>query len=514
MNEKISLQDLVVLLAEKSNITKKDAETLVKECFDIMEKGLENDKLLKIRNLGTFKLSWVEDRESVDVSTGERVLIPAHYKVTFSPDIELAERINTPYASMETVEIEGNEYREKIEDILDEDNDDEVEDEVDENSAKSGYFWGRPETQKKPESVNAKAEPEKPQEEPEVIEVKPEEPQEEPKVIEAEPEESQKEPEVIEAEPEEPQEEPEVIEAEPEEPQEEPEVIEAEPEEPQEEPEVIEVKPEEPEKEPEVIEVKPEEPQEEPEIIEVKPEEPEIMEIEKEKPEDKKEEELEDKDDELEYNKEEEPEYDELYDEDYNRRGANNGFFWFFFLVISVLILFFAARYFCPKIQTRIIEEAIPDSVVVFTYSVNQSQNTDSLKMAQKTDSATVQAINTQKKQVQNPSKTKTPTPPATKPATAPKTKATGSQPTKTGGNKQHEILQGERLNTIALREYGHKAFWVYIYDENRKTISNPDLIEPGMVISIPPAEKYGINKNNPESVNKALNLEQQYKKY
>jgi nucleoid-associated protein YgaU len=49
-------------------------------------------------------------------------------------------------------------------------------------------------------------------------------------------------------------------------------------------------------------------------------------------------------------------------------------------------------------------------------------------------------------------------------------------------------------LNTIALREYGHKAFWVYIYNENRKRIGNPDIIEPGMVINIPPAAKYGIN--------------------
>jgi nucleoid DNA-binding protein len=86
------------------------------------------------------------------------------------------------------------------------------------------------------------------------------------------------------------------------------------------------------------------------------------------------------------------------------------------------------------------------------------------------------------------------------------------NQPVKTFENKQYKVLDGERLTTIALREYGHKIFWVYIYDENRDRISNPDLITPEMIINIPPAQKYGIDKDNPDAVNKAFKLEHQYK--
>jgi len=62
----------------------------------------------------------------------------------------------------------------------------------------------------------------------------------------------------------------------------------------------------------------------------------------------------------------------------------------------------------------------------------------------------------------------------------------------------------GERLTLIALREYGHKAFWVYLYEENKNIIDDPGLVPVGLEIVIPPASKYQIDKNNPESVNKA----------
>ncbi|MDR2691146.1 MAG: hypothetical protein LBB73_02450, partial [Dysgonamonadaceae bacterium] len=243
-------------------------------------------------------------------------------------------------------------------------------------------------------------------------------------------------------------------------------------------------------------------------------EEPEAMEIEKEKPEDKKEEKIENKINKFRYEEEEEPEYNELYDDGDNRTGINKVLFWVFVLIVSGLILFFAGRYFYSKIQTGM-ERATPDSVTIFSNSVGRQENSDGVKTeVQKTDLATQKAVDTQKKsQAQKPAETKTPTPPAAKPATAPQTQKTESQPAKmNGNNRQHTILKGERLNTIALREYGHKAFWVYIYDENRAVIGNPDIVDPGTVIIIPPAKKYSIDKNNPESVNRALYLEQQYK--
>jgi len=106
MNEKINLQDLAALLAEKADITKKDAETFLREYFEVINEELIKDGLLKVKDLGVFKLLQVEDRESIDVTTGERVLIPAHYKVAFTPDKKLAETVNEPFAYFETTEIE------------------------------------------------------------------------------------------------------------------------------------------------------------------------------------------------------------------------------------------------------------------------------------------------------------------------------------------------------------------------------------------------------------------------
>jgi nucleoid DNA-binding protein len=105
MNEKINLQELIVLLAQKSNITKKEAEIFLRECFDTMHEALLDDKLVKVKNLGAFKLTQVNDRESVDVVTGERVLIPAHYKVGFSPENSLAQAINEPFSLFVPMEL-------------------------------------------------------------------------------------------------------------------------------------------------------------------------------------------------------------------------------------------------------------------------------------------------------------------------------------------------------------------------------------------------------------------------
>jgi len=105
MKEKISLQELSVLLAEKAAITKKEAETFLREYFEAMNEELIKSGLLKIKDLGAFKLSLMEDRESINVTTGERVLIPAHYKVAFTPDRKLAEAVNEPFAFFETTEI-------------------------------------------------------------------------------------------------------------------------------------------------------------------------------------------------------------------------------------------------------------------------------------------------------------------------------------------------------------------------------------------------------------------------
>ena len=83
---KISIQDLSSVLVEKRGLSKKEASNFISEMFDIVQQELEKDKLVKIKGLGTFKIIDVDDRESVNVNTGERVLIEGHGKITFTPD--------------------------------------------------------------------------------------------------------------------------------------------------------------------------------------------------------------------------------------------------------------------------------------------------------------------------------------------------------------------------------------------------------------------------------------------
>lgn len=103
MNEKITIQDIANSLKEKQGLTKKEAELFVKSMFDIMKEALASDKYVKVKGLGTFKLTEVESRESINVNTGERFEIQGHTKISFTPDTTLKEQINKPFSHFETV---------------------------------------------------------------------------------------------------------------------------------------------------------------------------------------------------------------------------------------------------------------------------------------------------------------------------------------------------------------------------------------------------------------------------
>ena len=100
---KISLSDLAQCLAEKSGISLQDAELFIRKMFDVANEGLQSDKLVKMKWLGTFKVMAVKDRESVDVNTGERIIIEGRDKISFTPDNILKEIVNKPFAQFETV---------------------------------------------------------------------------------------------------------------------------------------------------------------------------------------------------------------------------------------------------------------------------------------------------------------------------------------------------------------------------------------------------------------------------
>ena len=100
---KISTQELAVVLVERWHIGKKEATQFVNELFFLIQKSLNEDKIVKVKGLGTFKIIDVDDRESVNVNTGDRVLIEGHGKITFTPDPLMKELVNKPFSQFETV---------------------------------------------------------------------------------------------------------------------------------------------------------------------------------------------------------------------------------------------------------------------------------------------------------------------------------------------------------------------------------------------------------------------------
>lgn len=102
---KISIQDLVHVISDKHGITQKEAGAFVTALFDVIGAGLKADRLVKIKGLGTFKVIDVRDRESVDVNTGERIVIDGRSKITFTPDSIMRDIVNRPFAQFETVVI-------------------------------------------------------------------------------------------------------------------------------------------------------------------------------------------------------------------------------------------------------------------------------------------------------------------------------------------------------------------------------------------------------------------------
>ena len=100
---KITLQELAGALVERRNMGKKQASQFVNEMFVVIQKALDQDKLVKVKGLGTFRIIDVEDRESVNVNTGDRVLIEGHGKITFTADSLMKELVNKPFSQFETV---------------------------------------------------------------------------------------------------------------------------------------------------------------------------------------------------------------------------------------------------------------------------------------------------------------------------------------------------------------------------------------------------------------------------
>ena len=103
MNRRVNIAELADGIAKRATIPVSYAEKFAQSFFGVIGEALVREKLVKVKGLGTFKLVDVEARESVDVNTGERILLSAHSKVSFTPDAGLRDAINRPFADFETV---------------------------------------------------------------------------------------------------------------------------------------------------------------------------------------------------------------------------------------------------------------------------------------------------------------------------------------------------------------------------------------------------------------------------
>ena len=105
MNNRLTIQDLAGLLAERTGRNRRDSELFLREFIEVVSDGVFTDRIAKVKGFGTFKIILVEKRESIHVNTGERFTIPSHYKISFLPDKDLRELVNKPFSFFETEEI-------------------------------------------------------------------------------------------------------------------------------------------------------------------------------------------------------------------------------------------------------------------------------------------------------------------------------------------------------------------------------------------------------------------------
>ena len=161
MENKITLTDLTGLLAGQAELTNSESELFLKTFFDLIAETLSNDDLVKIKNFGTFKLTRIQARESVDVNSGEKIEIPAHNRVSFVPSTVLKELVNKPFSHFETILVNDGVNFENIEQFFDTEEEQfefpiEQEDEIDD---KPGIIQENPDViiEEKKEIIPAKS---------------------------------------------------------------------------------------------------------------------------------------------------------------------------------------------------------------------------------------------------------------------------------------------------------------------------------------------------------------------
>lgn len=456
MNNKVTFPELVEQVAQYANTSKRMSELFLKELFATISQSLIDGESVKVKGIGTFKLTEVSPRKSVDVNTGEEIEIPGHKKLSFAPDKDMAEAINQPFMHFET-------------EILD---DDVTDDQL------AAIDAGEP-TEAPAEAAPAEAAPA--EEETTATEA----PAAEAPVAA---EEEVVMPPVFVA----PVEEPEPEAEAPVEPSEE---VPAEEEAP------AEVPVQEPADEPEEEAVSEEEAE-----IEEEAEPESVTEVEPSavaEPED----EVEDAEAEGEPDAEAEGEMvsEELADERVGqeidkrritRRSLLEGFV--VGVVTTLIVTLFAYRLYLmkgyeatPADEEPFVEHVSTDSVATPEQALAEN-STEADADKQKTDEEQKKAEEDKKKAEEEKKKVE-----------EEKQKAEAAKPTtaNVAAGTTDTIKPGTNLYRMSRKHYGSDKFWVYIYEENKAKYPNPNTIPVGAVLHIPQLEKYGAKAGDPASI-------------
>ena len=449
MNKKLTFPELAELLSAATNTSKRMSELFLRELFAAIAQSLIEGESVKVKGLGVFKVGEVSSRKSIDVNTGQAIEIAGHKKITFTPDKSMAEAVNASFACFEAVVLDDDLTNEMIQEI-----DDEV-------AAAASSAEAISETEKEDISDENQELPEETSDEESVtLEVQVETTE---TVVTPPPFNISQ----VENEPatdEEPEHEAEMPAAEP---QSEPDVVVTEEETPEEESEQ-----EERESAPEESEVE----TEESEHVDNQPTVQAVADMAQEQSEDTVEQSNE--------NSEESDNYDEYQHRrhrHHHRRSwyDRNRFGLGFMAGVFVGIAFAVTALFYLDNQGYI---------TIIKNNINKAQPIE--EVVEIADTIATVALGDTAPAVADSAKSE-PTQPATKPAVMTDT-----------------VRPGNFLSRMARRFYGNSHFWVYIYEENKAKITNPNNVAEGTVVVIPPAEKYGIDAQSPESVEKARKKE------
>ena len=450
MNNRITFPELVEQVAQCANTSKRMSELFLKELFATISQSLINGESVKVKGIGSFKLTEVSPRKSVNVNTGEEINIPGHKKLSFAPDKDLAQAVNQPFSHFETVILEDGVTDEQLAQI------DAYEAET--PQAPDAELPTAPEapaadtdTEVPPPFVPADTLPE-----PEFVAIEEATEAEEAPAAEAEPEEAP----AIEAEPEETP----AIEAEAEEAP----AAEAEPEEAP------------------AIEAEADEAP----AVEEEPEAPVVAE-------------------EMESMVSDELSEDRLEQEKDKRRITRRSLFEGFIVgvITTLIVTLFSYRLYlmkCPDQADKPTQEETLAQAPTADSVATPAETTPA-----KVDSAQLLAEQKAAEEAQKAEEAKKEEEEAKKKAEAEKQQAEKQQAAPKGVNASQDTVRiGTTLFKLSKKHYGSDKFWVYIYEENKAKYPNPNSIPVGAVLRIPALSKYGATAGDPASLNAAKKKE------